>query len=307
MSDSGSESESEQWVPSTSVDDFRRVLASSTHIVVVAGAGLSAASGIPTFRDTGGLWHGRDPDEVATPAAFAKDPAMVWQFYHKRREEAKRAQPNAGHYALAMLCEPAHLRAVAPRARSLSLFTQNIDGLNTRAREAVGRHVWPMGRAPGAGVPHPLFEMHGRVLDTLCTVCGYREHNVMDLACPALSDETRDPASISLEDLPRCARCKGLLRPDVVWFEEVPHDLPTIDALVARADLCIVIGTSSTVQPAASFAYEVVDRGGASAVFNIARSDGDEESDFLFIGPCEETLPRILLGVGQAPQNGTTA
>ena len=145
------------------------------------------------------------------------------------------------------MARPVHLRAVAPRARSLSLFTQNIDGLSTRAREAVGRHVWPTGRAPGAGVPHPLFEMHGRVLDTLCTVCGYREHNVMDLACPALSDETRDPASITLEELPRCARCKGLLRPDVVWFEEVPHDLPTIDALVARADLCIVVGTSSTV------------------------------------------------------------
>ncbi|KAL1739123.1 DHS-like NAD/FAD-binding domain-containing protein [Schizophyllum fasciatum] len=289
---------STEYTPSSNPTDFARALAASTHIIVVAGAGLSAASGIPTFRDAGGLWRGRDPAAIATPAAFAADPAGVWQFYHARREAAMRAQPNAGHYALAMLCEPAHLRVVAPRARSFALITQNVDGLSARAMEETRERLRAAGRAAVEEVPHPLFEMHGRVLDTLCTRCGHREHNGSSPLSPELADQARDASSIPLEDLPHCVRCGGLLRPGVVWFEEIPHDLDKIDALVDRADMCIVVGTSSTVQPAASFAYEVADGGGTTAVFNIARSDGDEDADFLFIGPCEETLPRILLGVG---------
>ncbi|TRM60167.1 DHS-like NAD/FAD-binding domain-containing protein [Schizophyllum amplum] len=289
--------------PSSSIEDFERVLRKSENIVVVAGAGLSAASGIPTFRDAGGLWRGHDPATLATPSAFAANPSLVWQFYHKRRGVALAAQPNPGHFALAMLCEPAHLRVVAPRAKSFTLVTQNVDGLSMRARKDVHKRQVERGSAGSGDVasPHPLYEMHGRVLDTICTACGHREHNGSSPLCPSLGDASLENAdnaqSIALEDLPRCAQCGGLLRPGVVWFEEVPHHMDQIQERVDAADLCMVVGTSSTVQPAAGYAYDVGENGGTVAVFNLQRSEGDEYADFLFLGPCEDTLPRILLNL----------
>ncbi|KAI0057789.1 DHS-like NAD/FAD-binding domain-containing protein [Artomyces pyxidatus] len=296
--------------PSSTISDFRKVLHDSKNIVAVVGAGMSAASGesishtarIPTWRGSGGVWKTYDPAAIATPQAFAANPSLVWHHYHAMRERhvaslallALQATPNPAHFALSLLCIPEFLASLAPAAQ-FTLVTQNIDGLDVRAvHETVQR--FEQGRA--APVPAPrVYEMHGRVLDTLCTACGHREHNPASPLCPALAvSELGSPgAPIPEEDLPRCAHCGGLLRPGVVWFEELPHHSREIWAVVDGADLCLLVGTSSQVQPAAAYAYEVADHGGKVAVFNTERSGGDEDREFLFLGPCAETLPRVLI------------
>ncbi|KAJ7103142.1 DHS-like NAD/FAD-binding domain-containing protein [Mycena belliarum] len=266
--------------PSTDAAEFQRILRTSKHIVAIAGAGLSAASGIPTFRSGGGLWQTHDVTKLATPQAFAADPVLVWRFYHARRRAILAAAPNAAHYALAVLALPAYRAAVAPDAR-YTLVTQNVDSLSTRAHREV---------------PSPILEMHGRLLDTLCTGCGHTEHTTADPLCPALG-EADDATPIAIEQLPHCLRCGALLRPGVVWFDEIPHHLRAINALVEKADLCLVVGTSSTVYPAAGYAHEIAENGGTVAVFNSERTDDDDFAHFFFVGPCEETLPRVLLNV----------
>jgi len=144
--------------------------------------------------------------------------------------------------------------------------------------------------------------MHGRLLATLCTECEHSEANDDSPICAALKgtevivEKQEQELEIPLSDLPRCTRpnCGGLLRPDVVWFGEVPYKLEEIDEIVRQADLAIVVGTSSTVYPAAGYASEVADNGGKTAVFNLDRSAGDRKANYLFLGPCSETLPQML-------------
>ncbi|EGO20018.1 hypothetical protein SERLADRAFT_453328 [Serpula lacrymans var. lacrymans S7.9] len=274
--------------PLNDTELFRSILRKSTNIVAIAGAGLSAASGIPTFRDAGGLWRSHDAMSLATPRAFFKDPSRVWQFYHYRRETALKAAPNPGHLALALLSVPEHLKIIAPEAK-FTLVTQNVDGLSARA----SKQVSPL-REP------ELFEMHGRLFDTICTVCNDRKANFNSPICSALAgteDNLKNDSNIPLEDLPRCSKCAGLLRPGIVWFEEVPHHLEEIKKIVDDADLALIVGTSSTVYPAAGYAHEIAEHGGTVAVFNIQRSDNDDLAHFLFIGPCATTLPHVLLKV----------
>ncbi|KAF8507700.1 DHS-like NAD/FAD-binding domain-containing protein [Gautieria morchelliformis] len=273
--------------PSNSIEQFRSVLRKSKNIVAIAGAGLSSASGIPTFRGAGGLWRSHDAMSLATPQAFSKNPSRVWQFYHYRREMASKATPNAAHLALAILSLPEHLKVVAPEA-SFTLVTQNVDGLSAKAF----RQACPS-REPD------LYEMHGHLFDTLCTVCGDRERNIGSPICPSLAgteEMVGRELEIPLNDLPRCRHCAGLLRPGVVWFDEIPHHLKEIGQAVDNADLALVVGTSSTVYPAAGYAYDVAQHGGTVVVFNIQHTPGDEDAHFLFLGPCEKTLPHVLLG-----------
>ncbi|KAJ7349140.1 DHS-like NAD/FAD-binding domain-containing protein [Mycena albidolilacea] len=298
MSDSGSASDrdSQPPPPSTDMAEFKQVLRGAKNIIAVCGAGLSAASGIPTFRGAGGMWRKYDAMSLATPEAFEENPALVWQFYHYRREKARAAEPNAAHMALARFSIPTHRRAVAPDA-GFSLITQNVDGLSVRALDAVlqAEEPKPTGVAP-------LLEMHGRIMDVSCTMrlCGHVESNNASPICAALggTEERVEAGTIDAEiakgQLPRCSKCGALARPGVVWFGEMPRYLGEIDKLVEQADLCLVVGTSSTVYPAAGYAAEVQDHGGRVAVFNLERSDGDEYADFLFLGPCEETLPDAL-------------
>lgn len=133
---------------------------------------------------------------------------------------------------------------MAPNCTRYTVITQNVDGLSTRAyREVMSRHSQSDNTIP-QHQPN-FFEMHGRVLDTLCTSCGHREHNeAISLGRTTSSPET---TQVLLSDLPRCTRCSGLLRPGVVWFEEIPHHLDEISQAVENADLCLVIGTSMTV------------------------------------------------------------
>lgn len=229
--------------------------------------------GIPTFRTGNGLWQTHDVAKLATPQAFASDPVLVWRFYHERRRayvicatdtivfhhsdtvhSVLAASPNPAHYALAVLSLPSYLQTVAPSCTQYTIVTQNVDGLSTRAyREVVSRHSDSTGMQDSpAQYPPNFFEMHGRLLDTLCTRCGLREYNDADPLCPALAPSSlvkEELEDISVEDLPHCNDCGGLLRPGVVWFDEIPHHLREINQIVESADLCLVIGTSSTVCP----------------------------------------------------------
>ncbi|KAF9653610.1 DHS-like NAD/FAD-binding domain-containing protein [Thelephora ganbajun] len=289
--------------PSTSIQAFREVVKSSQNIIVIAGAGLSAASGIPTFRDGGGLWRKYEAKNLATPRAFAKDPSRVWQFYHMRREKARGAEPNAAHMTIAALSVKETLRYICPNAESFTLITQNVDGLSRRALDQLTKTLASKKIFEKVtSEPQSIIEMHGRLFDTICKRCRHREANYNSPICAALEgtevivERQEQEPDIPLSDLPRCTQpdCGGLLRPGVVWFEEIPHHLQEIDEIVQKADLAIVVGTSSTVYPAAGYAFEVAEHGGTVAVFNLDRSDGDSEADYLFLGPCAETLPQIL-------------
>uniref|UniRef100_A0A8C6BGT5 NAD-dependent protein deacylase sirtuin-5, mitochondrial n=1 Tax=Monodon monoceros TaxID=40151 RepID=A0A8C6BGT5_MONMO len=241
--------------PSSSMADFRKCFAKAKHIVIISGAGVSAESGVPTFRGAGGYWRRWKAQDLATPQAFARNPSQVWEFYHYRREVVQSKEPNAGHLAIAE-CEA----RLGRQGRRVTVITQNIDELHRKA-----------------GTKN-LLEIHGSLFKTRCTSCGVVAENYKSPICPALSGkgapepETQD-ARIPVEKLPRCeeAACGGLLRPHVVWFGENldPAILEEAGRELALCDLCLVVGTSSVVYPAAMFAPEVSARGVPVAEFNI--------------------------------------
>ncbi|KAG7448962.1 DHS-like NAD/FAD-binding domain-containing protein [Guyanagaster necrorhizus] len=283
-------------VPSSDYRQFSKVLSKAKHIIVVAGAGLSAASGIPTFRGAGGLWRKYNAMTLATPQAFKRDPSLVWQFYHYRRETALKVKPNAAHRALAEFSLSSIRSLHAPNS-TFTLITQNVDGLSIIALDDV------LSSNPPEPEEQPrILEMHGRLFDVKCSskTCGYVQFDRSSPICEGLRgveelvDKNAMDPDIAKTELPRCSKCNALARPGVVWFEEMPLYLNVIDKLVDKADLCLVVGTSSTVYPAAGYAETVSQNGGQVAVFNLDRSDGDEDADFLFLGPGEETVPKAL-------------
>ena len=189
-------------------------------VFLVTGAGVSAESGLGTFRDKGGtgIWTRFDPMKLATPEAFVRDPQEVYAFYNARRRNLITAKPNAAHFALARL-----ETALGERGGNLTLVTQNIDDLHERAGSKCVIH------------------MHGELLKARCT------------ACEAVSPWRED---VGLRD--RCSACgrTGALRPHVVWFGEMPFQISEIYAALNEADLFVAIGTSSSVYPAAGFVSE---------------------------------------------------
>jgi NAD-dependent deacetylase len=230
----------------------RAKVASAQRILALTGAGVSAESGIPTFRGAGGLWRDYRPEDLATPEAFARDPKLVWEWYDWRRGLVAAARPNPGHRALAALAE---------RHPSLSLVTQNVDGLHAIA-----------------GSPE-VVELHGSLWRTRCTQCGVER------------EERRQP----LPELPpRCA-CGGLERPAIVWFgERLPASAWTAaEAAAVECDLILVIGTSSIVWPAASLVPIALQSGAAGIEVN---PDGTPLSERLLVlrGPAGEVLPELL-------------
>ncbi|OSD01447.1 DHS-like NAD/FAD-binding domain-containing protein [Trametes coccinea BRFM310] len=292
------------------IEAFRNVLKEAKRVVVVAGAGLSAASGIPTFRGRGGHWRKHDVLSLSTPAAFIGNPSRSWQFHHYLRETMFKASPNEAHLALARFALPQLRKALAPEA-SFTLITQNIDGLDRRAIEQVYREhnvPSPLSSSNSEGQDQEfssdpvLLEMHGHIAGVLCTSyqCRHRELNFDSPICPALAgtellkaSSAADP-DIPVEDLPRCRKCGALTRPDLVFFTEVPHHIDEIMRIIDRADVCIVVGTSAVVHPAATFSAKVKEHGGTVAVINLENTKADANADFVFLGPCEEILPRIL-------------
>ena len=201
-----------------------QALRSARHIAILTGAGISAESGIPTFRDSQtGLWAQYDPHQLATPEAFAENPKLVMDWYRWRRELVNRATPNPGHQALA---------ALEKRPVSLTLITQNVDGLH---RIAGSKNV---------------IELHG---------------NIHQLRCSSGQDHGMHPWNE--EDLPRCPVCGALLRPNIVWFGEAMPMVALQQAIEATqsCDLFFSVGTSGVVEPAASLPYEAL-RSGAVVV-----------------------------------------
>ena len=226
----------------------------AARVCVLTGAGISAESGIPTFRDAQeGLWAQYSPLDLATPEGFARDPELVWRWYEWRREMIRAARPNAGHLALVRL---------AQHVPSLTLVTQNVDGLHQRA-----------------GSPS-VIEYHGNILRDRCTVEGIvAERATASRAAP----------------LPRCAACGGLLRPDVVWFgETIPAQaMLQADAAAADCDAFLSIGTSSLVYPAAALAESALRRGVPVIEVNPNPTDLSAQADVVLAGPAGSVLPAL--------------
>ncbi|XP_077209178.1 NAD-dependent protein deacylase sirtuin-5, mitochondrial isoform X2 [Paroedura picta] len=264
--------------PSSNIADFRDAFAKAKHIAMITGAGVSAESGVPTFRGAGGFWRKWQAQELATPEAFARNPSRVWEFYHYRRELMMSKNPNPAHISIAE-CEA----RLSKQGRSVVVITQNIDELHRKA-----------------GTKH-LLEIHGSLFKTRCTSCGNVTENYKSPICPALAGKgTPDPevndAKIPVEDLPRCEDCNGLLRPHVVWFgETLDSDILTaVEKELEICDLCVVVGTSSIVYPAAMFAPQVSARGVPVAEFNMQSTPATDKFSFHFAGPCGTTLPPAL-------------
>lgn len=219
------------------------------NIVVLTGAGVSAESGIATFRGPGGLWEGHRVEDVCTPEALASDPALVHRFYDLRRAALEGVQPNAAHHALARLDRE--------WTGGLLIVTQNVDDLHERA---------------GAT---RLLHMHGELCSALCAACG-----------------TRTPHRGALPPGSACAACgAAALRPDIVFFGEIPYRMDRIVDAIGACDLFVSIGTSGAVYPAAGFVQWARERGAATLELNLERSAGSAMFDESRLGPASELVP----------------
>lgn len=250
------------------IERARRALRSAESAVALTGAGVSAASGVPTFRGEDGLWKDYRPEELATPGAFEDDPRLVWEWYAWRRRQVRGCEPNAAHRALARW---------TVRRRDVLLVTQNVDDLHRAAVEDA---------AAGTSVPDHArtVELHGSLLRTRCTGCGSRRGHRQEVDASSRSS------------LPRCSACGGLLRPDVVWFgESLPRGALERAMEAARgAAACLVAGTSAAVQPAASVASVAADAGALLVEVNPERTPLSRRADHSFRGGAEELLPALL-------------
>ena len=232
---------------------------SKRNLVVLTGAGISAESGVPTFRAADGLWLGHRVEDVATPEAFERDPALVQDFYNKRRRQLATVRPNAAHRALAQLA--------ARWEGDFLLVTQNVDDLHDRAHAET---------PPGPGFS--LIHMHGELGKARCTAS-----NVV-FACPV--DLAQDHASPH--------HPAGWLRPHIVWFGEVPLEMDRIEQALSRCDLFLSIGTSGAVWPAAGFVQLARMAGARTVEINLEPTAGHRLFDEGVYGPASETLPRFL-------------
>ena len=252
------------------LSEARERVRQARRALVLTGAGISAESGVPTFRGEAGLWHRHRPEDLATPEAFRRDPRLVWQWYAMRRQLVAACEPNDAHRALAAWV------LAAPGRRSL--VTQNVDGLHERALvEALDPEAPPLIEA------EPLL-LHGSLARVRCTAC---DHGGVEAA-------VIDPG----EDgpLPHCPDCGALRRPDVVWFGE-PLDRRVIErafALASSADLCIVVGTSAVVHPAASLPRATLDAGGSVVEVNPDATPLSAIADMVLRGPAAAILPALL-------------
>lgn len=217
--------------------------------LILTGAGISAESGVPTFRDANGLWEGHAFEEVATPEAFAKNPDTVQRFYDARRVALADVEPNAAHRALARLEEAL--------GDDLLIVTQNVDDLHERAGSTRVVH------------------MHGALNSALCGACKQRAR-------------WTDP----LLDGPPCPGCgMAALRPDVVWFGELPYEMERVFEVLESTELFVAIGTSGAVYPAAGFVRMAVTYGARTLELNLERTESSEYFDSARQGPATRLVP----------------
>ncbi len=238
------------------------LIAGSRRLAVLTGAGVSKESGVPTFRDAmDGLWARYDPEQLATPVAFQRDPKLVWDWYTYRRELTRQAAPNAGHRALA------DLEGLLPH---VAIITQNVDDLHQQAGSK------------------DIVALHGALMQNKCFADCQGDPTIIDVA--ALPDF--DPAN----GPPRCSHCGAWVRPDVVWFgESLPEaNLQRAATLAEQADVFLVVGTSGIVQPAASLPYQAKRRGATIIEVNPAPSGITAITDMWLEGPSGEILPQVV-------------
>ncbi|MGP1353457.1 MAG: NAD-dependent deacylase [Parasphingopyxis sp.] len=208
-------------------------MADIRNIVVLTGAGISAESGVPTFRGPDGLWEGHRVEDVATPQAYARDPDLVLDFYDQRRAKLHTVAPNPAHEALG--------RLDAEWSGELLIVTQNVDDLHER------------------GGAKRLLHMHGELKSGWCLACGDRR-----------------PFEGRMAERPACEACgeSGKVRPDIVWFGEMPYEMDRIEAALSTCDLFVSIGTSGAVYPAAGFVQTARQFGAETLEMNLDPSEG---------------------------------
>ena len=221
------------------------------NIVILTGAGISAESGLQTFRAAGGLWEGHRVEDVATPAAYERDPSLVHQFYDARRARLEEVDPNAAHVALA--------RLDADWPDELLIVTQNVDDLHERA---------------GA---KRLLHMHGELTRGWCLACN-----------------NRFPWEGPMDSFSHCPTCTipGMIRPDIVWFGEMPYEMEAIEAALMGCDLFVSIGTSGAVYPAAGFVQTAKYRGARTLEINLEPSQGSILFDERRYGQATVEVPK---------------
>ncbi|MEO1222277.1 MAG: NAD-dependent deacylase [Pseudomonadota bacterium] len=225
-------------------------MADFSNIVILTGAGISAESGIDTFRSAGGLWEQHRVEDVATPEGFVRNPDLVLGFYDARREALAKVEPNAAHNALA--------RLEREFSGDLLLVTQNVDDLH------------------GRGGSTRVLHMHGELKSALCTSCG-----------------VRSPWDAPMSDRPPCPVCVApTLRPDVVWFGEMPYQMERIYGALAECDLFVSIGTSGAVYPAAGFVQEARAAGAETLELNLEPSEGSHHFTQARYGKAGELVPQ---------------
>jgi NAD-dependent deacetylase len=226
------------------------LIAQVERIVILTGAGISAESGIDTFRAAGGLWEQHRVEDVATPEGFARNPDLVLNFYDMRRAALAHVAPNPAHEALG--------RLERDFAGDLLLVTQNVDDLHERG-----------------GSPSVL-HMHGELKSALCNACGMRS-----------------PWHGKMIERPPCPVCQApSLRPDVVWFGEMPYGMGRICAAIEVCDLFVSIGTSGAVYPAAGFVREARAAGARCLELNLEPSDGSRSFHETRLGPASVLVPQ---------------
>lgn len=244
-------------------------MASMQHVLVLTGAGISADSGVRTFRDADGLWEGHDVDDVATPEGWQRDPRLVWRFYQERRAQLRTVEPNAAHRALAAFGE-----ALTRAGHGFTLVTQNVDDLHERA---------------GSEVLH----MHGELIRLRCERCA-----------TVVEDRLHyDPGRF----VP-CASCAhARLRPHIVWFGEVPFHLADIERALRHCTHFVAVGTSGKVWPAAGMLHQARAAGATSWVQSLDPPDNLAVGDRFHRGRAAVVLPALLaelageLGLALAP------
>jgi NAD-dependent deacetylase len=234
-------------------------------VLVLTGAGVSAESGIPTFRGKDGYWRNLNPAKLATPEAFAKDPGLVWEWYRERRQRIRNAQPNPAHKAIAKL---------AQHAQEFLLVTQNVDDLHARAGSSKEKMV----------------QIHGDIFVTRCSRCDFRRRDY---------EHDHEHAHESEDiNVPRCPRCEGLMRPGVVWFgEQLPrNELRRVENYLERGpcDFVIVAGTTATFGYIIDWAVRAIASDGELVEVNPEETPLSQVATQRVRGPAALALPRMV-------------
>lgn len=236
------------------IDQLAQTIAKCSRCAVLTGAGISAESGVPTFRGKDGLWGKFKPEELATVEAFMSNSKMVWEWYNWRRELMGKVKPNPGHLALA------ELESLIP---TFCLITQNVDGLHQQAGSET------------------LLELHGNIHRNKCLDCN----------APFLGNDEIDPDTI-----PRCERCGGQIRPDVVWFGEMlnPSTIEAAFKAAETAEVFMSIGTSALVHPAASLPIAAKQHGATLIEINPEQTPLTASADIYFPTSSGKLLPDLV-------------